>query len=141
MTKKSLSQATGLLQEDDPEVPRIILDDEGSRRSSIAGSVMDNTSVPSLKEYDVVKLRWFILGIFVIYSASNSAQWIQYTIIQDIVMKYYGVSGNTVAWTSMVYMITYIPLILLGSWLLDKTVSDFVFVLVYLYFQFCVLYS
>lgn len=135
MTKKSLSQATGLLQEDDPEIPRVILNNEGSRRSSIAGSVMDNISVRSQKQYDVVKSRWFILGIFVVYSASNSAQWIQYTIIQDIVVKYYEVSPSLVAWTSMIYMITYIPLILVGSWFLDKTVSDFVILFISLFYS------
>lgn len=83
---------------------------------------MDVISIDSRKQiYEVSPRRWFILGIFVIYSASNSMQWTQYTIIQDIVMSYYGVTGNQVSWTSMIYMITYIPLILVESWFLDKT--------------------
>lgn len=119
MTKNNFSQTNGLLDPVDPETPRI-LDNEGSRRSSIAGSVMDFRKA----SYEVSPRRWFILGIFVIYSASNSMQWTQYTIIQDVVMRYYGVSGKQVSWTSMIYMITYIPLILVESWFLDKTVSD-----------------
>lgn len=141
MTKNNLTQANDLLNPADPEVPKILIDDEAlrsarnSRRSSTSVSVIDqdNISVASgIPNYEVTETRWIILWIFVVYSASNSMQWTQYTIIQDIVMKYYGVSGNLVSWTSMIYMITYIPLILVESWFLDKTVSDLIFV-----FTFC----
>lgn len=78
---------------------------------------------PLEDEYVVYTRRWFILGIFVLYSASNAFQWIQYSIIANIVMKYYDVSSTAVDWTSMIYMITYIPLIFPGSYLLDKKVG------------------
>ncbi|XP_050680486.1 uncharacterized MFS-type transporter C09D4.1 isoform X2 [Leptidea sinapis] len=96
----------------------------------ISGSVMDGVSEkggvesPGTKlpiEYTVYRVRWLVLFIFVIYSASNGMQWVQYSIIQDTVVKYYGVTSLTVYWTSMVYMITYIPLIFPASFLLDKT--------------------
>lgn len=83
----------------------------------------DNKKRPS--NYVVYRTRWIILSLFVLYSASNSMQWTQYAIIQDIVMDYYGVSGPAVSWTSMVYMITYVPLIFPASYLLDKMVSNF----------------
>ncbi|XP_022821449.1 uncharacterized MFS-type transporter C09D4.1 isoform X1 [Spodoptera litura] len=122
MTKKNLSQATGLLNPAEPEVPKIILDEEESRRNSLIGSVMDNISIAARgRDYDVKRKRWLILGMFVIYSASNSMQWTQFTIIQDIIMNYYGVTGNQVSWTSIIYMITYVPLIFPASWFLDKT--------------------
>jgi FLVCR family feline leukemia virus subgroup C receptor-related protein len=44
-------------------------------------------------------------------------------IITSILEKYYSVSTITVYWTSMIYMVTYIPLIVPASWLLDKKVS------------------
>ncbi|KAM7344821.1 histamine transporter isoform 2-T7 [Cochliomyia hominivorax] len=47
-------------------------------------------------------------------------QWIQYSIINNIVTRYYGVSDKWIDWTSMIYMILYIPLIFPGSWFLDK---------------------
>ncbi|CAK1544367.1 unnamed protein product [Leptosia nina] len=72
-------------------------------------------------EYKVYPIRWLVLAIFVLYSASNAMQWIQYSIIQDTVVKYYGVSDLAVYWTSMVYMLVYIPLIFPASYLLDKT--------------------
>lgn len=99
---------------------------------AVSGSVMDGVAEkggvesPTKKcpvEYKVYPIRWLVLFIFVLYSASNSMQWIQYTIIQDAIVKYYGVSSITVYWTSMIYMISYIPLIFPGSYLLDKTVS------------------
>lgn len=37
--------------------------------------------------------------------------------------SYYGISDKWVDWTSMIYMILYIPLIFPGSWFLDKVVS------------------
>uniref|UniRef100_A0A8D9A8M8 Choline/ethanolamine transporter FLVCR1 n=1 Tax=Cacopsylla melanoneura TaxID=428564 RepID=A0A8D9A8M8_9HEMI len=64
--------------------------------------------------------RYFILALFVIYSMSNSLQWIQYSIVTDHIVKYYGVTSFHVDCTSMIYMLVYIPLIFPGSWFLDK---------------------
>lgn len=89
------------------------------------GGVLESPTKKSPVEYVVYPIRWAVLFIFVFYSASNSMQWIQYSIIQDAIVKYYGVTSITVYWTSMIYMITYIPLIFPGSWLLDKAVSTY----------------
>ncbi|XP_041975281.1 uncharacterized MFS-type transporter C09D4.1 isoform X2 [Aricia agestis] len=92
----------------------------------ISGSVMDGVvekgmdSPKKAVEYKVFPIRWLVLFIFVLYSASNAMQWIQYSIIQDAIVKYYGVASITVYWTSMIYMVMYIPLIFPGSFLLDK---------------------
>jgi FLVCR family feline leukemia virus subgroup C receptor-related protein len=34
--------------------------------------------------------RWLMLGIFVVLSASNAFQWIEYSIITNVVCDYYG---------------------------------------------------
>lgn len=78
-------------------------------------------------EYKLYTRRWLVLAIFVLYSASNAMQWIQYSIIADVIMEYYNVSAIWVNWTSMIYMITYIPLIFPASWMLDKYVSSYWF--------------
>ncbi|KAH8372621.1 hypothetical protein KR009_001279 [Drosophila setifemur] len=70
--------------------------------------------------YKVYARRWAVLILFVFYSSSNAMQWIQYTIINNIITRYYGISEKWVDWTSMIYMILYIPLIFPGSWFLDK---------------------
>ena len=80
-------------------------------------------------ECKLYRRRWFILILFVVYSMSNAMQWIQYSIIANIVTKYYKVSSFAVDWTSMIYMVTYIPLIFPASWLLDKLVK-----FIYLFF-------
>lgn len=38
--------------------------------------------------------------------------------------RYYGVDSQVVNWTSLVYMVAYIPLIFPGTWLMDKAVRD-----------------
>ena len=39
-------------------------------------------------EYKVYTRRWIVLVIFVFYSASNAMQWIQFSIIANVVQKY-----------------------------------------------------
>ena len=74
-------------------------------------------------ECQIYKRRWLILLLFVFYSMSNAMQWVQYSIIENVVTKFYGLEGTSwIEWTSMVYMLTYIFLILPGSWALDKFV-------------------
>lgn len=66
------------------------------------------------------KRRWMIVLLFSSYSLCNSFQWIQYGIINNIFMKFYGVDAFTIDWMSMIYMLTYIPFIFPVTWLLDK---------------------
>ena len=64
-----------------------------------------------------------VLALFVLYSTSNAFQWTQLVIITNILEKYYGVGTLAVSWTSMIYMVTYIPLIFPASWFLQKKVG------------------
>ncbi|XP_031621871.1 feline leukemia virus subgroup C receptor-related protein 2 [Contarinia nasturtii] len=80
----------------------------------------NNLEAQNQGEFQVYTRRWIVLAIFTLYSASNALQWIQYSIIANIVEKYYNVSNNWVNWTSMIFMIIYIPLIFPASWFLDK---------------------
>uniref|UniRef100_F6YSI6 Major facilitator superfamily (MFS) profile domain-containing protein n=2 Tax=Ciona intestinalis TaxID=7719 RepID=F6YSI6_CIOIN len=67
------------------------------------------------------KRRFLVLAVFCFYSMSNSFQWIEYAIISDIILKYYkGTSTLAVVWTSMVYMLAYIPCMFVATWILDK---------------------
>ncbi|XP_076313105.1 choline/ethanolamine transporter flvcr2a-like isoform X1 [Tachypleus tridentatus] len=78
---------------------------------------IDKTFQPQIQLYPV---RFLVLLLFVLYSMSNAFQWIEYSIITNIIAFYYDVSSFSVNWTSVVYMVTYIPLIFPASWLLDK---------------------
>jgi FLVCR family feline leukemia virus subgroup C receptor-related protein len=72
--------------------------------------------------------RWIMVLLFATYSLSNAYQWIHLNIIGNIILKYYNESipGTpyqkqvAVDWLSMVYMLSYIPLIIPATWLLDK---------------------
>ncbi|VDK72555.1 unnamed protein product [Onchocerca ochengi] len=72
------------------------------------------------QEIHQYKKRYYILLLFVLLSASNSMQWIEYSVISHIIVQFYSVSYVAVNWTSMIYMLTYIIFVLPASWVLDK---------------------
>lgn len=39
-----------------------------------------------------------------------------------VICRYYGITSDWVDWTSMIFMVLYIPLIFPASWFLDKMV-------------------
>lgn len=88
--------------------------DEALPRSS------DLNSDPSEISTRLYRRRWLIVFLFSSYSMCNAFQWIQYGIINNIFMKFYNVSSFAVDWLSMIYMLTYIPLIFPVTWLLEK---------------------
>ena len=76
------------------------------------------------ESYKAQRIRWLMLIIFICFTFINSVQWGEYIIISNLVQKYYGVSGGMVDNTTVVYMITYIPLIFPALWLLEKKVGS-----------------
>ncbi|XP_066256664.1 heme transporter FLVCR1-like [Euwallacea similis] len=64
--------------------------------------------------------RWLILVIFILYSAANSFQWMEYSIISNIVMRYYKVSSVAVDWTSIIYMLIYPIIVVPVSYFIEK---------------------
>ncbi|XP_050423712.1 feline leukemia virus subgroup C receptor-related protein 2-like [Adelges cooleyi] len=81
-----------------------------------------------ITECKLYKRRWSMLGLFVLCSMCNAAQWIQYSIISNVITKFYDVSTFAVDFTSIVFMVTYIPLIFPASWILDKMGLRFVMI-------------
>ncbi len=110
--------------------------DEHQKITLVSGETMKNTttkqveveagggatSAPSVCQYQTYQIRWLILFLFVMYSTSNAFQWTQLVIITNILENYYQVPTLAVSWTSMIYMVTYIPLIFPASWFLQKKV-------------------
>lgn len=73
--------------------------------------------------------RWLMLWVFSAVSASNASMWIQYSIISNIFTRFYGTDSLAVDWLSMIYLLTYIPMILPVLWLLNsRGVRDVVLV-------------
>lgn len=96
----------GLDTHDEPE-PQV----DGDQRQE------DHGEQPHTRLY---RRRWMIVLLFSSYSLCNSYQWIQYGIIGNIFMKFYGVEAFTIDWMSMIYMVSYILLIFPATWLLDR---------------------
>lgn len=64
--------------------------------------------------------RWFMLFLFSSVSASNAFMWLQYGIISNIFMRFYNIDAIAIDWLAMIYLLTYIPVILPVIWLLDN---------------------
>ncbi|XP_021928685.1 feline leukemia virus subgroup C receptor-related protein 2-like isoform X3 [Zootermopsis nevadensis] len=81
--------------------------------------MLEQETAPPLqcREY---RRRWVMLAIFVLCSMANSMHWLQYSIIANIMMRYYNVSSLAINWTSMIYMACYIPFVFPASWVLDR---------------------
>uniref|UniRef100_A0A915B322 Choline/ethanolamine transporter FLVCR1 n=1 Tax=Parascaris univalens TaxID=6257 RepID=A0A915B322_PARUN len=71
-------------------------------------------------ETHVYRKRYCILAMFIMLSASNAMQWIEYSIIAHIIVHFYSISYALVDWTSMIYMLSYIVFVIPASWILDK---------------------
>lgn len=98
---------------------------EESKVSDLQETLTQDEKMASKEEYKVYGIRWVTLFLFVMYSTSNAFQWTQLVIISNILENYYQVTTLAVSWTSMIYMVTYIPLIFPASWFLQKKVGIF----------------
>ncbi|KAJ8879489.1 hypothetical protein PR048_020097 [Dryococelus australis] len=72
--------------------------------------------------YVVYTHRWSMLAIFASVSMTNASHWISMAIVGNLLTEYYGVSNAAVEWTSMIYMATYVPLVLPAAMILDMWV-------------------
>ena len=92
----------------------------GDSSNTLETSVLDRAQLFPLMETRLYRRRWLMLFIFCSCSMSNGFMWLQYSIIGDIFMRFYSVESMTIDWLSMTYCLTYIPLILPVTWLLDN---------------------
>lgn len=74
-------------------------------------------------EYILYWQRWLILLTYALNASMSTVQWLQYAVIQDAIVRYYGTSSRTVNWTALVYMVVYPPLVFPAMYILDKLVS------------------
>ncbi|XP_044259324.1 uncharacterized MFS-type transporter C09D4.1-like isoform X2 [Tribolium madens] len=72
------------------------------------------------KEEKLSKKRWIILTLYILYAAINAFQWFEYSIIANVVMKFYNISAVSVDWTSIIYMALYMPMVIPASYLMEK---------------------
>ncbi|XP_015837552.1 uncharacterized MFS-type transporter C09D4.1 [Tribolium castaneum] len=72
------------------------------------------------QEIVLYKKRWLILTLYILYAAINAFQWFEYSIIANVLMKFYNVSAVSVDWTSIIYMALYMPMVIPVSYLMEK---------------------
>ncbi|KAJ8921576.1 hypothetical protein NQ315_010481 [Exocentrus adspersus] len=92
-----------------------VTETEKSRTDGADNILLRNEGEKKL-EIKAYKRRWVILGIFMIYASINAFQWIEYSSMTHIVVKYYKVSTLAVDWTSIVYMAAYPFLVIPASY-------------------------
>lgn len=89
-------------------------------RLDVETSHGDQAELVPKAETKLYHRRWFMLFLFSAVSASNAFMWLQYGIISNIFMRFYNIDSLSIDWLSMIYLLTYIPLILPVLWLLDN---------------------
>uniref|UniRef100_A0A8D0AXY8 Uncharacterized protein n=1 Tax=Sander lucioperca TaxID=283035 RepID=A0A8D0AXY8_SANLU len=80
----------------------------------------DQAELAPKAETKLYHRRWLMLFLFSAVSAGNAFMWLQYSIISNIFMRFYNIDSLAIDWLSMIYLLTYIPLILPVLWLLDN---------------------
>ncbi|XP_065215557.1 uncharacterized MFS-type transporter C09D4.1-like [Planococcus citri] len=73
----------------------------------------------TLADYKLYKRRWFMLFLFLVYVFNGSQQWAQFTIINNLVTKYYNVTTTQVEWTSNIFTLSYVILVIPALYLID----------------------
>lgn len=92
----------------------------GDSSDTLEPSAVNTAPLIPVRETKLYKRRWVMLLIFSAYSMSNAFMWLQYSIISNIFTRFYNTDTLAIDWLSMIYFVTYIPLILPVMWLLDK---------------------
>ncbi|XP_036591539.1 feline leukemia virus subgroup C receptor-related protein 2 [Trichosurus vulpecula] len=80
----------------------------------------DDSATQEPVKIKVSSLRWFIVLLFSSYSLCNAFQWIQYGAVNNVFVHFYGVSSFSIDCLSMIFMVTYIPLLFPVAYLLEK---------------------
>lgn len=74
----------------------------------------------NLLETKVYKRRWLMLGLFTLYSGIANSQWLQYSIVANIVSRYYGVSLLAVDWTAMTFMAYFVIFVFPATYVTNR---------------------
>lgn len=76
-------------------------------------------------ECKLYKRRWLIVALFMLYAFTASLQWVQFSIITNIITKYYNVSPTWVDWTATIYTASYIICVSPSLYIIDRIVSSY----------------
>ncbi|MHA1271980.1 MAG: MFS transporter [Promethearchaeota archaeon] len=71
-------------------------------------------------EIRVYSYRWIVLLMFILVNITIQILWISFASVTSIAMDYYDVDALSIYLLSMSFMIVYIPITFLASWMIDK---------------------
>jgi MFS family permease len=74
----------------------------------------------SKEEIEVFSYRWVVLFLFFLINVVIQILWITFAPVNSIAQNYYGVGKLEIDLLSLTFMVVYIPVTLLASWLIDK---------------------
>lgn len=74
----------------------------------------------SEKNIQVYRYRWIILLLFMFANITLQILWVSFVSITDEATTFYGVEILDILLLSLVFMIAYIPVTFLASWIIDK---------------------
>lgn len=75
-------------------------------------------------EYKLYKKRWLMMGIFMLYAFNAAVQWAEFTIISNLIQKYYNVPATLVEWTSIMFSFSYVIFVFPSMFIINKVVSN-----------------
>ncbi|KAL7872616.1 hypothetical protein SRHO_G00075990 [Serrasalmus rhombeus] len=113
------SEGHGLLQCPEPPHSQCWSDGPPLSVQSLCPMELDTAELMPKTETKLYTRRWIMLLLFSFCSTSNALMWLQYGIISNIFMRFYSVDALAIDWLSMIFMLTYVPLIVPGMWLMD----------------------
>lgn len=64
--------------------------------------------------------RWLMLAMHFFYTLLVSLQFAEFVIIANVIIKYYNIPSEYVDYTTVCYMVMYLPLIVPALWIFDK---------------------
>jgi MFS family permease len=74
----------------------------------------------STQDLEVYGYRWIVLLLFFLVNVISNILWTTYAPVTTHAMEFYGVDEFLVIFISLVFLIVYIPITFLATWLIDK---------------------
>lgn len=88
-----------------------------------ATALKDASTPTSGSVIRVYRRRWGMLGLYIAVICLNSVPYMQYTVVGNVLAKYFSVSKDDMEWMTMVSSATATLFIFPAAWVLDKYVS------------------
>jgi len=74
----------------------------------------------SSQNIQVYRYRWIVLFLFFFVNVVSNMLWTTYAPVTSLAMEFYGVDEFSIILISLMFLIIYIPITFLASWLIDK---------------------